>query len=94
MPTVKLPIGILLAIYLFLISVILAYLLFALWPPDQAAVGTNAAATSEHIKLFWGRGTFEFAISAEERLLLLVMIAAALGSYVHAATSFASYVGN
>jgi hypothetical protein len=35
-----------------------------------------------------------FTASIEVRLILLVLVSAALGSYVHAATSFADFVGN
>lgn len=35
-----------------------------------------------------------FKLDADVRLLILVLLAGALGSYVHAAQSFASYVGN
>jgi hypothetical protein len=36
----------------------------------------------------------EFKLDADVRLLILVLLAGMLGSYVHAAQSFASYVGN
>ena len=36
----------------------------------------------------------EFRLAADVRLLLLVMIAGALGAYVHAAQSYTSYLGN
>jgi hypothetical protein len=55
---------------------------------------TAQQAAPREVKLFWGRGTFEFTPSEEQRLLLLVMVAAALGSFVHIGTSFATYVGN
>lgn len=35
-----------------------------------------------------------FELKSEEGLLLLVIVAGAMGSYVHAATSFSTYVGN
>lgn len=41
-----------------------------------------------------GNGWFVFAVSPEIRLLILVIVAGALGSYVHLATSFTDYVGN
>lgn len=40
------------------------------------------------------RGTISVSTSLEERLLLLVIIAGAFGSFVHGATSFSTYVGN
>lgn len=36
----------------------------------------------------------EFMLAADVRLLLLVMIAGALGAYVHAAQSYTTYIGN
>lgn len=44
------------------------------------------------VHLFGGRIVMEH--SFEVRLLLLVLLAGALGSYIHAATSFIDYVGN
>ncbi len=44
------------------------------------------------VSLFWGR--LVLTHSVEVRLLLIVLLAGALGSYIHAATSFADYVGN
>lgn len=40
------------------------------------------------------RGWLVLTHSVEVRLLLIVLLAGALGSYIHAATSFADYVGN
>jgi hypothetical protein len=36
----------------------------------------------------------EFRLAADVRLLILVLLAGSLGAYVHAAQSFASYIGN
>ena len=41
-----------------------------------------------------GNGWFVVAVKPEVRLLILVIIAGALGSYVHLATSFSDFVGN
>ena len=46
----------------------------------------------EYIKFFWGR--FEPAIYLETRLLLLVMLAGALGSVMHSLRSLYWYTGN
>jgi hypothetical protein len=39
-------------------------------------------------------GKEEFKLVADVRLLILVLIAGALGAYVHAAQSYTSYIGN
>ena len=44
--------------------------------------------------IYFLRGRYAVQTSLEERLLLLVIIAGALGSFIHASTSFADYVGN
>ncbi len=68
-----------LAAYLILGALLLVYLMIALWPDGEA----------NEVSSLWG-----ITLSAEKRLILLVVIAGALGSYVHAATSFVDYVGN
>ncbi len=81
------PLGILLlGAYLIGLALVLAYALFALWP-EQAA-----GAPSTRFSLFWG--LISGTMSYDQRLILLVLLAGALGSYLHAATSFADYVGN
>lgn len=70
------------------IAALLVYLLVILWPPAVAAGISNAAVT---ITLM---GRWSFTISAEMRLIFLVIIAAGVGSFVHAATSFSTFVGN
>lgn len=45
---------------------------------------------SGDVRLFW----FKFEIPSEVRLIILVLIAGALGSYVHVVTSFVDYTGN
>jgi hypothetical protein len=66
---------------------VLVYCLVAVWPSVNAASrGTKPVSISP-----FGH---EFAPSADAALLLLVVVSSALGSYVHAATSFTDYVGN
>jgi len=69
--------------FLFLAAA-LVYLLAAFWPV-KAGAGWNPNVTV----LSW-----QFSLDIEMRLIWLVVISAALGSYVHSVTSFASYVGN
>lgn len=56
----------------------------------SGATQAGLAAGDQVISLFG----FDFAGSRELRLILLVMVVGALGSYIHSATSFADYVGN
>jgi hypothetical protein len=52
----------------------------------------STAVQESTITLFGS--ALRFAPSAEVRLIVLVLVSAALGSYIHAATSFADFVGN
>ena len=61
-----------------LTAAILFYLLSAVWPTDQ-----TVTLFSRHV-----------ALSAEVRLIWLVVITSALGSYIHTVTSFTLYAGN
>src|SRR5579871_2467689 len=63
------------------------YLLTCLWPVRTGPAGADWDKT---LSMF-GK---QFELASEVRFLLVVAVSAALGSYVHAATSFASYVGN
>lgn len=70
-------------------GLVLAYLLYEIWP---AVVHATAETPSrQRITLFDGR--IVFRPSTESVLVLLVILAGALGAYVHAATAFARYVG-
>jgi hypothetical protein len=68
--------------------------LINLWPAIERGTGSTAASTgaSSTARLFFGLVTVR--LSASTALLVLVVIAGALGSLVHAATSFADYAGN
>jgi hypothetical protein len=78
-----------LGIGLLILFLILVYFLLTLWfahPLDSKTADPDA------IKWFgtnWG-----FYITSETRLLLLIMVTGALGSFIHTATSFADFVGN
>jgi hypothetical protein len=65
-----------------LTAVLLFYLLSVVWPGDRD--GGNAV-----ILFHW-----PLNMSAEVRLIWLVVIASALGSYIHTVTSFTLYAGN
>ena len=64
-------------------------------PVDRSEVSCGSGETSctvwlEQTCILRGR----FCLTADARLLLLVLLAGAIGSYVHATQSFVSYVGN
>jgi hypothetical protein len=71
----------LLGIYLVAASVVLAFFILSYWP----------AKGSPGIVTVFGK---DYVMDPEVRLLLLVLLAGALGSFVHSATSFADFVGN
>ena len=92
---------ILLGIFLIAVGSILVYSLFVLWPAVHAATadqGTNAnqattasgAGESTTISFFGA----SYSPDPDVTLLLLVAVLSALGSYVHAATSFVDFAGN
>jgi len=76
-----------LGLYLVCLAGLLGYLLVKLWP----AFGTNPNPQSSNLALF---GIALNGVPLDTHLLLLVMVSGAIGSYIHAATSFADYVGN
>ena len=76
-------------IYYLIMAVILSLLVFVLWP---ISTGSDPQGWSPAVSLF---GVELFSpLDAEIRLLLIVVVVGALGSYVHAVTSFVSFVGN
>lgn len=77
---------------LLVVGAVLVYVMISIWPAvaDAAAMGRDAG-TATRTRLF---GLVELRLVSDSALLLLVVVASALGSYIHAATSFATYVGN
>ena len=73
-------------LYQVVFALALMGLLFALWPERPA----KDAPWIRQLQI----GDWKREIGDDARLILIVLCAGALGSYVHAATSFASYVGN
>ncbi len=71
-----------LGIYLIVLAVVLAFLIISFWPGKEEW---------ENEVILLG---LKFEMSAEVRLLFLVLLIGAFGSFVHAATSFVTYVGN
>jgi hypothetical protein len=79
---------------LLLFGIALTVLMVELWPAvEQGPTGQGASAQAESEEVSF-LGLVSFSVSADSALLLLVIIASALGSYVHAATSFTDFVGN
>jgi hypothetical protein len=78
-----------LAAYLCVIAALLMYFVIRLWP--EAA--TPGGAWNRQVLVFWSSTPIQ-DVSDDMRLLLLVIVAGGLGSFIHAATSFVDYVGN
>jgi len=79
----------LIGLYMIAMAMLLTYIVFCLFP-ERVLGENNKMVWNTVLKIFH----YEGAVSAETRLLLLVMTMGALGSYIHTATSFVSYVGN
>jgi len=78
----------LLGVGLIVTGTALLYALVAIWPAVAGAANGEAAPRTT---LF---GVVAVELTPDSALLLLVIVSSALGSFVHAATSFATYVGN
>ncbi|MDX2554961.1 MULTISPECIES: ICP22 family protein [Streptomyces] len=66
--------------------------LVTLWPAVLATVEPGAEPT---VTARWSPfGLGDWSLTADAAMLLAVVVCSALGSFVHAATSFATYVGN
>ncbi len=77
-----------------ILSAFLIYTLAAFWPSGQVTQqqADNSIVTDWDPNVTWlGRS---FPLPTETRLLWIVVIAGALGSYIHTVTSFATFVGN
>jgi hypothetical protein len=82
-----------LGITLLVSSFIIGYFMYALWPVlenTSELIGTGKLPSWESVSYIFGQ---PYAFSAEQRLLILVLLAGAMGSFIHAATSFSNYVG-
>ena len=77
---------IILGIYYAVLPFLLVYLLFKIFPPNPW--GTWGSQP------IWFLSKYQVWTTLEERLILLVVAAGALGSYIHSATSYADYRGN
>lgn len=83
------PVGILLiAVYLILLSILLVVAIIQFWPVSAASRGSIDPVPRASF-LCW-----TFSLSNEGRLLLIVVLAGALGGQVRSLRSLAWYVGN
>jgi NADH:ubiquinone oxidoreductase subunit 6 (subunit J) len=73
--------------YMVALNIAIIYLLVAIWPDKIPLVDSP-----ESVNLFFGR--VPIVLSPEVRFLLITILAGALGSYIHAATSFVDFIGN
>lgn len=78
------PMVAVLAIYQLVLAMVLVFIVFMLWPEK------DGAGWSKSFQI----GARTTQLSDDGRLILIVLCIGALGSYIHAATSFVSYVGN
>ena len=78
-----------LGVYLFLMALLLIFMVYYLWP-ISSDVNSDVMSWGKTVEIFGEPVRFH----PEAHLILMVIAAAALGSYVHTATSFVSYVGN
>lgn len=83
-----------LATYYLLLPFVLVYLLFKVFPPQPWPTDPVAKDLLVPTTIYFFQGLIPVVTSLEERLLLLVIVAAALGSYIHSATSYVDYRGN
>lgn len=75
---------------LILLALLLAYLFLVFWPS-----GLSPTATGETVQTVMLLGQYvPLSITIDVRIILMVMIAGGLGSFVHVSTSFGDYVGN
>lgn len=73
--------------YMAALNIAIIYLLIKVWPDKMPP-----AERTESLTAFFGK--VHFSLSLEVRFLLITILAGALGSYIHAATSFVDFVGN
>jgi hypothetical protein len=75
---------------LILFGLFLAYSLLSLWPAGL----TETAKGSDRHTITMFRNSIVFNVTLDVQLLLVVLAAGGLGSFIHTATSFGDYVGN
>jgi len=77
----------LLGAFLLLLGLLLVTVLFSVWPAVEQTTQQDGGQGSAEI-------IFGISVTSGTALIVRVIVASALGGYIHAATSFADYVGN
>jgi hypothetical protein len=72
-------------LYMVALNIFIIYMLIKIWPDKIPPVDTAETLTI---------GRVPYILSLEVRFLLIAVLSGALGSYIHAATSFVDYLGN
>jgi hypothetical protein len=80
-------------IYFIVLNLALLYILLKIWPGIVPSRTEPLSAADSRVSFLWG-DVLVFDLPIEKRYLLMVAVVGALGSYIHGATSFATYVGN
>jgi hypothetical protein len=88
------PLTLALGLLMLLVGAGLVYLIVAVWPAVRQATEPAAAGQPAPKTTVGLIGPVELTLDSDAALLVLVVITGAFGSYVHAATSFADFVGN
>ena len=79
--------------YVGCIGLLLVALLVSVWPAVEKATDLPAAQATANVRMSF-LGVFHLHVTAGTSLLILVAVLGALGSFIHAATSFVEYAGN
>jgi hypothetical protein len=79
----------LLGVYYVVVALLLVYVLYRIWPFSGSDIEGQVLETVSFFK-----GLISISISSEVRLILIVLAAGGLGSFIHGGTSFASFAGN
>lgn len=87
-----LSVKITLGVFLFLAGVMFIYLSITLWPTLESGTSEQSRNWSCSTKLLFG--LLKISLKGEACLILLVILASFLGSFVHIASSFVYHVGN
>jgi len=72
--------------YHLFLALLFIYVLVKIWPPTIPPKDELRS-----VQLLWG--FVNFTVSSETQMILVVILTGALGSYVHAATSFVNFTG-
>jgi hypothetical protein len=79
-----------LGVYHAAVGLLILYLLITIWP---ARIGSDAEDDYRIVEFLWGYLRIRLELSPERQVLFIVLLSGALGSYVHAATSFVNFTG-